>query len=207
MPTGYTCDIEKGISFEDFVWNCARAFGAFVMQRDDPSGEIALQEQASSYYREQLEKTQQEYAEFLVMSIDDLKLKWQTEMKEFRNQYLEHILKCEQLRKKYNDMLKRVEDWIPPTEDHKGLKEFMIEQINSSIEFDDMTSYYLKRIEELDKTTFETWVEDQLDGFKREIKHYKEEIEKEEERVRSRNEWKNELVKSIGLPKSLKIIA
>ncbi len=35
MPTGYTHLIEEGCNLEEFVWACARAFGACVMMRDD----------------------------------------------------------------------------------------------------------------------------------------------------------------------------
>ena len=38
MPTGYTCQIETGITFEQFALNCSRAFGALSNMRDDPSG-------------------------------------------------------------------------------------------------------------------------------------------------------------------------
>ena len=36
MPTGYTADIKDGISFQTYALNCARAFGACVMLRDEP---------------------------------------------------------------------------------------------------------------------------------------------------------------------------
>ena len=35
MPTGFTCDIKDGITFERFALNCARAFGALINMRDD----------------------------------------------------------------------------------------------------------------------------------------------------------------------------
>jgi len=37
MPTGYTNCIKDGVTFEQFVWKCARAMGALVMMRDEPS--------------------------------------------------------------------------------------------------------------------------------------------------------------------------
>ena len=41
MPSGYTSDIYNGkeVTFKDFALGCARAFGACVMQRDDPADE------------------------------------------------------------------------------------------------------------------------------------------------------------------------
>ncbi len=39
MPSGYTENIYYGkkVAFKDFALGCARAFGACVMQRDDPA--------------------------------------------------------------------------------------------------------------------------------------------------------------------------
>jgi hypothetical protein len=38
MPTGYTAPVQSGeiVELEDFILLCARAFGACVMQRDEP---------------------------------------------------------------------------------------------------------------------------------------------------------------------------
>lgn len=38
MPTGYTANVPDGITFEQFVWQCARGMGALVMMRDEPTG-------------------------------------------------------------------------------------------------------------------------------------------------------------------------
>jgi hypothetical protein len=37
MPTGYTAPIADGMTFEQFALGCARAFGALVTMRDEPS--------------------------------------------------------------------------------------------------------------------------------------------------------------------------
>lgn len=39
MPTGYTADVQSGkvTDFAEYAMNCARAFGALVLMRDDPS--------------------------------------------------------------------------------------------------------------------------------------------------------------------------
>lgn len=37
MPTGYTDAIKDGISFNQFILSCARAFGALITMRDEPS--------------------------------------------------------------------------------------------------------------------------------------------------------------------------
>lgn len=37
MPTAYTADIAKGITFKQYAMNCARAFGALIDLRDKPA--------------------------------------------------------------------------------------------------------------------------------------------------------------------------
>lgn len=55
MPTGYTAAItDKDISFEQFVWDCARAFGALVLQRDDAIGSPIKLPEPSPYNRDRL---------------------------------------------------------------------------------------------------------------------------------------------------------
>lgn len=34
MPSGYTCGIEKGITFKEFALGCARAFGAKAIEEE-----------------------------------------------------------------------------------------------------------------------------------------------------------------------------
>ena len=56
MPTGYTADIEKGITFNKFIMDCARAFGACITMRDDPHDkEISDEFEENSYHKEQVE--------------------------------------------------------------------------------------------------------------------------------------------------------
>ena len=58
MPTGYTIDIYNGkkVTFKDFALNCARAFGACVMQRDDPADEKPKIMPEESYHTKALKK-------------------------------------------------------------------------------------------------------------------------------------------------------
>ena len=51
MPTGYTAEVQKGISFDKYALNCARAFGALVSMRDEPSDkEIPEKLEPSDYH-------------------------------------------------------------------------------------------------------------------------------------------------------------
>ena len=51
MPSGYTSRLCEGEQpFEEFVLQCARAFGACVMQRDAPIDELPTHNERDSYY-------------------------------------------------------------------------------------------------------------------------------------------------------------
>ena len=58
MPSGYTENIYYGkeVAFKDFALGCARAFGACVMQRDDPADEKPKIMPEESYHTEELKK-------------------------------------------------------------------------------------------------------------------------------------------------------
>src|SRR5665213_2401224 len=66
MPTGYTSKLYEGKdqSFNEFVMRCARAFGALITMRDDPSdAPIPDEFTADSYYSERIATTTRELAE------------------------------------------------------------------------------------------------------------------------------------------------
>jgi hypothetical protein len=62
MPTGYTAAIKDGISFQQFAMACARAFGALVMMRDEPSSAPIPDFQPSNFHVEHLELARAELA-------------------------------------------------------------------------------------------------------------------------------------------------
>ena len=58
MPSGYTENIYYGkeVTFKDFALGCARAFGACVMQRDDPADVKPKIMPEESYHTEKLKE-------------------------------------------------------------------------------------------------------------------------------------------------------
>ncbi len=72
MPTGYTCDIEKGITFKEYALGCARAFGAFVSLRDEDK-DIELPDgfPLDSYHEKELPKARKELAKYQKMTIKE----------------------------------------------------------------------------------------------------------------------------------------
>jgi len=90
-------------------------------------------------------------------------------------------------------MLAKVNAWKPPSADHKGLKDFMAQQIQESIKFD--CDYDLSNI--TGPSSWEDWMTDKKADNKRDIFYHEAEQEKEIERTNSRNRWIRQLRESL----------
>lgn len=192
MPTGYTADIENGISFEKFILSCARNFGALIMMRDEPNdAPIPDEFKPSDYYIEALKKSNEEF-DFL-SSLTDNQIKEYSEseynksVKDWQKREDEKLL----LKNKYNEMLEKAIGWQPPTKDHEGLKEFMISQITKSIEWD------CAEYDRPEKLTPKQWINERLKNVRWQIDYQTKENEAEIKRSEGRTEWVRKLKESV----------
>lgn len=194
MPTGYTADIAKGISFKEFVRQCARAF--IPDTRDmDYDGTYPVITANTSYYEEQLDECDFELRKLLAMTAEECELAAGKAYKEELTSRTKRIEEKNALREKYQVMLDKVRQWTPPTNRHLEFKNFMIEQIEKSIDFDCGTSYY------------ENNPPEKLDGygwFKREAEKLSKDFEfrvngylNEVQRVNFTNKWIKDLKESV----------
>ena len=193
MPTGYTAEItsEKGISFKDFVMNCARAFGACVTMRDDPNDKEIPIFKVSDYHPEELRKAEKELTKFKKLTEKDwgkkAKQKFDSEIKDYEKRTKEY----ESSKDKYDKMLVNVKNWTPPTKDHTELKSFMEQQITSSAKFDCYTPEKPKII------NGQEWANQELESILWNVEYHSKENKKEIERVTGRNKWIKELRESL----------
>lgn len=193
MPTGYTADIYDGkdVSFSDFALKCARAFGACIEQRDDDLNDKPklIEKTKDSYSLKRLEEAKKwkkpTKAEF------DVYVKLQTAY------YNEKIDKQNKLKASYQKMLDKANAWTPPTKEHEGLKKFMIEQLNSSIEFDCGFEYYQRELNNIKQLTYNQYVKNMRASNKRDIEYHTNELKKDNERTDNRNAWISALYKSL----------
>ena len=87
------------------------------------------------------------------------------------------------LKTKYDNMLRKVNSWNPPTEDHAGFKKFMVEQILESIRFD----CYVLDIPEFYGT--DKWFDRKMDDTLRRIAYCEKEHRIEVAKTKERNKW------------------
>lgn len=199
MPTAYTAILgeTEDMKLKDFAMLCARNFGALAAMRDEPlSVPIPEKFEIPPYYKENLDRAQKKHADFMAMTesgrAEYLERTYNEIIEEYRKEQEESSKQKDILRQRYNAMLLKVVNWTPPTPEHENLREFMIEQIHNSIEWD--CSEYTPPIPNKDE-----WCD---------IGRYKVELEEEialsqksyykaVESVASRNKWLTDLRESL----------
>lgn len=130
MPTGYTAILQEqpDISFAEWAKQCARAFGACIMQRDDSMREPPnVDEQPSRYHIERLEEVRSKLAWLRECTDTELEAKRSEEVAQNRAYSLEQIEKTKATEISYRRMLALAKAWEPPTPEHAGVKKFMVE--------------------------------------------------------------------------------
>ncbi len=98
------------------------------------------------------------------------------------------------LQNKYSAMLAEVVRWTPPTTEHEGLKEFMLDQLRQSIEFDCDPS------PEPAKQEPAAWLQQQLEHHRRMLALYERQQVEENARTEDRNQWIRALRDSVPVP-------
>jgi hypothetical protein len=195
MPTGYTIAVEEGCSFNEFVWSCARGFGALVTLRDDIKAKIPLKLEYSPYHTVKLKELD---AELMALQkpnfakIEKIIANKNKEISERNKRYIEeHNVKI----KRYAEMKQKISEWIPPTLEHNNLKDFMLQQIDVSINFEGKP-YQQPLVEILPAA----WLELEKARLLKDIEYHTQRHNEEVKRVDERNEWLKALRESVPVP-------
>lgn len=193
MPSGYTHKIQDGTmtSFKDFAMRCSQAFLIHLRDSDFVSRDIPKRE-FSDYYKNKIDETNEEINRIKSMSIKEAKKEITKLNKELKKQNKEHEIKLKKERARYEKMLQKVEEWNPPTKEYYGIKGFMKEQIQSSIEHD-----CYPWTQELIGSTPYDWKEAKLNKLASDLEYYQNEYKKEEQRCNDTNKWIDDFVSSL----------
>ena len=140
MPTGYTAKLYEGTdqSFEEFVLGCARAFGALILIRDDPADAPIPDEFTpdTDYYEKSMERDRAALDKAVAWTPDEAEQAAASAFAEKLAAWEQSQIRAAEIRTRYKDMLAAVEAWKPPTTEHVKFKEFMADQLQTSIKFD-----------------------------------------------------------------------
>lgn len=191
MPTGYTQDIYSGkhVTFREYALGCARAFGAFVTMRDNPV-DVPLPEafEPSTYARDALEEARRHRDAVKAMSPADCDEAAAAEHRSELARWERDEAENERRKSAYRAMLEEAHAYEPPTSEHERFAAFLVEQLETSLQFDchEAGDPHYERPEP--KTGTE-WRKAQLDSAVRSIAYYTKEWANEQERTASRNTW------------------
>ena len=195
MPTGYTAHIENGCSFEEFVWECARAFVAWARDNDGP---LPKKIEPEAYHVDQIAKIRRQIKRIQRMTPRQLDAAATADEKRSREIDALSLRSKDETKAKYAAMLQKVREWQPPSPSLNNLKQMMIEQIDGSMASDCRV---------VDTTparpiSGRAWKSIMLVQLKRELDYHRSQHEDEKRRMATTNHWLAVLRMSVPQPKS-----
>lgn len=197
MTTGYTSDVEDGkIGFEEFVWNCTRAFGVFLHMRDESHGTKLRVSEPDNYYKERVETATKDLTTILARTDKEwaAEFKKDDELREKSN--AESRAKNLKTRKNLTKVLQQVYNWVAGP-DHEELKKFMVQQLTSSLDY--CKDYDSPKNEQ----TFQKRVEDEVEWAVSNAKRAREDYAKQLRRSEEAQVWVDSLRAQIPVPRHL----
>ena len=204
MPTGYTAGILDGKvnTFEEFATVCTRAFGATIHMRDNPMDSPYEPRTPSDYHTNSIQSKRERLEEIESMSDEKIVEDFNTQLGEDLKYHQTKMEEDKRNLEKLNSMLESAKSWIPPTEDHQSFRNFMIEQIESTIKVDGDPSYHTNKMVEIKKQMEEginpkEYREETIQEIKGQISYHETEYQKELVRCKDSNDWMDKFFESI----------
>lgn len=195
MPTGYTAELmDKGQDFRSFALSCARAMGACIMQRDDPMNDPPKKQEQSDYYAKALATARQTLADLKAMTPDQQEAHGSALRDAAIKSAQESLERDAAQNHRIDGMVSQVKAWTPPTDEHQGLRNFMLEQLNISRN-DDVWS--ANRVAEAKAKRSEAYFIGAISGAVRDIAYHEKSSAEDAGRVNSRNDWIEKLYASL----------
>lgn len=203
MATAYTEGIIDGSTktFKDFALICARAFGAAAHMIDDELSVKFKERIPDSFWDEQIKESEKMVEEIKSLSDENIIKRKKENIEKSLERHKKEIEDKLRLKIKLNRFYLEAKNYKPPTEDHKEVKYFMIEQLESTIEWECDVKYNEDEInrlnKELNNLNPETIRLDYLSNFYKSLELYNNEKKKELERCENSNNWYKAYLKSL----------
>ena len=196
MPTGYTAKLmEDGQTFQEFIMGCARAFGALIEMRDEPSNAtIPDKFEPSGYHSQRLIESTEKLAWLQSMTPSEQESFGQSEKNATIKRERAWLEKARSEDCRLENMAAQVKEWIPPTPDHQELKNFMLQQIDVSKNGLDYIKTSIANAEKKPAMAYYVAAVSRAAG---DIKYNTEKGAEEIERANGRTEWIKQLRESI----------
>lgn len=204
MPTGYTAGIIDGeiTTFEQFATQCTRAFGATIHMRDNPLDSPYEPRTPSEYYVNSLQSQREKLEETKTMTDEAIVQDFENLLKDSLEYHERELEKTKVNLGRLNSIMESAKSWVPPTEDHEGVRDYMIDQLEITIKADGDPSYHVNKIVQAKKELEEgidpkVYREEKIKEIEDRISYYEGEVQKELERCKQSNDWMDKFLESI----------
>jgi hypothetical protein len=205
MPTGYTSGILDGEikSFPDFAKLCMRAFGATIHMRDEDLGVrwIPRTIEQNDYNLKNIERCKDSLNRLLTTKDSELVSDEKKSLEKRIRYHKKKVREIKKVRKNLDAFLEEANSYTPPTEDHHGIKEFMINQIQMTIDHDGSWKYHDEQIDLL--TTRLLNIDpailriQETERIEKELAYHQKQLDEEKERCEKANGWVESFLKSL----------
>lgn len=202
MPTGYTAMVRErdDVTFNEFLWQCARAMGACILMRDDPLDKLPPEKfEPSDWHQKSIDAARATLFDLERMTAAEIQAAADADYNNLLEQYETGVKERRNTEARYSRMLALVDEWQPPTSDHQGLKKFMREQLTESIRWDCGGEEYYKPPK---KKSPDVWLADKKAGVSETIANYSRYHAEEVARTNERNAWIKALRDSVPMPET-----
>jgi DNA repair ATPase RecN len=152
MPTGYTVGILDGKikTFQEFAKLCMRNFGATIHMRDESLDNEYESRVPSDYNLKKIKELRNTIKEMESLTDEQLIKERKKELLKKIKRTNELIFKITKDKELLQSMLYSAVKYIPPTKEHVRIKEFMIEQLESTIRFDGDVDYNIAELSRME---------------------------------------------------------
>jgi hypothetical protein len=147
MPTGYTEGVVNGNidTVERFAKVCMRAFGATMHMRDESLDAKYIPRKPETYYLAQIKETKKDLEKFRKLTVKGIEKEIIKEAKKDVAHYKAEIARCLVIKGRLERLIEQVNKLkLPKT--HMALKVYMLDQLNSTIQWDTGTDFYEEKL-------------------------------------------------------------
>lgn len=193
MPTGFTDCVRSGevTDFRTYAMQCSRYFGATILLRDEPMSPDIPKFEVPTYHSDRIKELTDEREELLGMSGEELDATAEQIYREAMERDQEARQRIALERSRYEAMLEKAKRFEAPTKEHERFAEFIVEQLEQSIEWDCSTRYYDENKPR--RMSAREYRDERLQAISKGLSYHKLELGKDIQRTEERNRWVDQL--------------
>lgn len=201
MPTGYTAGILDGTTkdFNEFAKLCSRAF--MVHLRDEPMNGEYKKREPSDYHSKAIKKAEDELKQVEQLTDEEVILQEKSRLIESKKYHIKSNGKDEANKIKLEQFLAKAMNYKPPTKEHKGIADFMQEQLKSTIDFGCNRTYHINELKTIDSKIENVNADNIRSETKikatKDIAYHTKEHEEELRRCKEHNKWYEDFINSL----------